>query len=95
MKLSKTLLLKGMVALVLTAGCAAVDTLTNGGEGRGIYSGVREDIHVMKGNVLDCGSLVGLLSMPPFCCGMDLPFSAAVDTLALPFTVTETLRCRR
>jgi uncharacterized protein YceK len=63
------------------SGCMSIGTLS---DDQGVYRGVRGDIDCMR-TAQDDTSGMELL------CGLDLPFSLALDTIFLPFTLIDTL----
>ncbi|SFB05478.1 YceK/YidQ family lipoprotein [Azotobacter beijerinckii] len=80
------LILLGMLAL---AGCASLGTLNAGKPGAPlIYSGTRLDWYALHGG---CCPLDRFGAEPPRYPALDLPASALLDTLFLPFTLAAEL----
>src|SRR6266496_6774568 len=91
MKRTWTLAGATSTGLILCCGCASVVTHTQQGtEGKGVYSGVRADAWLLSHPNSEGDAVVGHIS--PFiivpCTIIDLPLSAALDTLLLPIDLT-------
>jgi len=70
--------LAAAVALVFWSGCAAVGVRSSGPSGTSsppIYMGVSEDLYILRGETM-LPAAVGLF---------DLPFTAVVDTMLIPY----------
>ncbi|MDH4583440.1 YceK/YidQ family lipoprotein [Pseudomonas sp. BN415] len=78
-----------LLALVLLQGCASVGTLNAAKPGAPIiYSGTRLDWYSLHGG---CCPMDRFGALPPKYPALDLPASALLDTLLLPFAVAAEL----
>ncbi|MBU2010633.1 MAG: YceK/YidQ family lipoprotein [Gammaproteobacteria bacterium] len=78
-----------LMTLSLLGGCASVRTLDAAKHGAPIiYSGTRLDWYSLNGG---CCPMDRFGAMPPKYPSLDLPASALVDTLLLPFAVAAEL----
>ncbi|GAB3377997.1 YceK/YidQ family lipoprotein [Azotobacter armeniacus] len=78
-----------LISLSLLAGCASLRTLNAGKpDAPLIYSGTRLDWYAIHGG---CCPLDRFGAEPPRCPALDLPASALLDTLFLPFTLAAEL----
>ncbi|MDE3738193.1 MULTISPECIES: YceK/YidQ family lipoprotein [Pseudomonas] len=78
-----------LLALALLQGCASVGTLNAAKPGAPIiYSGTRLDWYSLHGG---CCPMDRFGALPPKYPALDLPASALLDTLLLPFSVAAEL----
>lgn len=81
--------------MLLWAGCASIDTHTSkAADSTGPYSGVRTDASMIAGpkeNRLMLDFPVWMDALGVACAAIDLPLSAGIDTLLLPYDLA-TLR---
>lgn len=83
--MSKTSSLLLLVLVLLSSGCASVRTLDAAQAGAPvIYAGTRLDWYSLQGG---CYPLERFGAQPPKYAALDLPFSAALDTLLLPWAL--------
>jgi len=73
-------ILAALLLVVCGAGCSTVGTLASGSEDCYLYSGTRQDLRYLRGQVQDCTGLTGI-----FGC-FDIPWSLALDTALVPVT---------
>ena len=72
-----------VAALTAGNGCAAISTAERGSPK--IYAGTRLDLHAIAGNA---SALRRFHTEPPRYPWLDLPFSALLDTLMVPLTLS-------
>ena len=78
-----------LLALLLSSGCASVRTLHAAQAGAPvIYSGARLDWYSLQGG---CYPVQRFGAQAPQYPGLDLPFSAVLDTLLLPWALAVVL----
>jgi uncharacterized protein YceK len=78
-----------LVLLALVSGCASVKTLDAAKAGAPlVYAGTRLDWYALKGG---CCPQDHFGTEPPAWPGVDLPASALLDTLLLPFSLLTSL----
>ena len=83
--MSKVRVMALLIAITLSSGCASVRTLDAAQAGAPVmYSGTRLDWYSLQGG---CYPVQRFGAQAPQYPGLDLPFSAVLDTLLLPWAL--------